>query len=242
MQPTVQLFITCILDTLYPRTCQSVVNVLQRLGVEVGIPPGQTCCGQPAFNAGMRPQARQVAEHTIKVFEKTSGAIIVPSGSCASMIKHQYPLLFAGDPKWLGRARGLSERIYEFTEYLVDVLGVEDVGARYPGKVTYHSSCHLLREMGINRQPRVLLSHVRDLEFVELPEAQECCGFGGVFSIEHPEVSAEMLKRKISNLETSQAPVVVSADAGCITHINGGLRRMGLPQKAVYIAEILDSR
>lgn len=216
--------------------------MLTGLGVKVSIPPGQTCCGQPAFNAGMRPQARTVAEHTIRVFERTSGPIVIPSGSCAGMIKHHYPQLFAGDPRWQRRAEELAARVYEFSEYIVDVLGVTDVGARLPARVTYHSSCHLLREMGIVSQPRLLLSHVREMDFVELPDSRECCGFGGVFSLEHPEVSAEMMKRKIASIQSTQAQLVVSCDAGCITHINGGLSRLSLPQKAVHLAEILDSR
>lgn len=240
--PQANLFITCILDTIYPRACEAVVKVLERVGVQVSIPQGQTCCGQPAFNAGMRLEARTVAEHTVKVLEKSPGDIVVPSGSCAGMIKHQYPVLFADDPKWLPRAQEISARTYEFSEYLVDILGIADVGARFPGKITYHSSCHLLREMGIDRQPRLLLANVREAEFVELSGTQECCGFGGVFSVEHPEVSAEMLKRKIANFQSTQAPVVVSCDSGCITHINGGLNRLGLPQRAIYIAEVLNSR
>jgi len=240
MSETIQLFITCILDTLYPEIGEAVVRVLQRADVKVEFPSTQTCCGQPAFNAGMRVQARLSAIHNIQVFEKTRGPIVVPSGSCTSMIRHGYLELFSDDPQWQPRARSLAERTYELTEFLVDYLGVTDLGARFPGKLTYHSSCHLLRELGIDRQPRTLLAAVREAEFVELPQTEECCGFGGAFSVEHPEISTAMLERKIANIEASEAPLVVSCDAGCLTNINGGLHRQGKSQRVAYIAEILD--
>ena len=241
MAETVQLFITCIVDTLYPEIGEAVVRVLERAGAAVAFPAAQTCCGQPAFNAGMRLQARQMAIHTIQVFESAPGPIVIPSGSCAAMIRHSYPDLFADDPAWLRRAQAIAGRTYEFCEYLVDRLGVTDMGARFPGKITYHSSCHLLRELGVDRQPRLLLEAVRQAEFVELPNTAECCGFGGVFSIEHPELSAAMLSRKIDSIESSGAPVVISCDAGCLTNINGGLHRQGKPQRALHIAEVLAS-
>jgi L-lactate dehydrogenase complex protein LldE len=242
MAEMVQLFITCILDTLYPDIAESVCRVLEKAGAVLSVPPGQTCCGQPAFNAGMRAQARRMAIHTIQAFETAPGAVVVPSGSCAAMIRHSYPELFASDPEWLPRAKALAGRTYELTEYLVDVLGVINLGAYYQGKLTYHASCHLLRELGVERQPKALLAQVQGAELVELPESQECCGFGGVFSLEHPEVSAAMLERKLSNIEASGAPIVVSCDAGCITNINGGLHRQGKTQRAVHIAEILDTQ
>ena len=240
MPKVVQLMITCILDTFYPATGEAVVRVLERAGVEVQVPRWQTCCGQPAFNAGLRRDARRMAQHTIEAFEKAPGDVVIPSGSCAGMIRHQYAELFAGDPAWLPRARALAQRTYELSEYLVDVLGVTDLGARVPGKITYHSSCHLLREMGIDRQPRLLLASVQQVELVELPGTQECCGFGGVFSVEHPEISAAMVERKIASLESTGAGAVVACDAGCIANINGALRRRGKAPQAVYIAEILD--
>lgn len=240
MAKTVQLFVTCIIDTLYPETGEAVVRVLQRVGVEVSYPPGQTCCGQPAFNAGLRAQARKMAIQTIKAFESYPGPVVVPSGSCAAMIRHSYTELFTQDPSWLIKAQALAERTYELTEYLVDVLGVTDLNARFDGKLTYHSSCHLLRGMGVDHQPRALLAEVRGAELIELPGTTECCGFGGVFSIEHPEISAAMLERKLANLEASGAPIVVSCDAGCVTNINGGLHRRHRNQRAVHIADILD--
>lgn len=239
MSTTVQFFVTCIIDTLYPEIGKAVVQVLQRVGKKVEFTPEQTCCGQPAFNAGLRDQARPIAIQTIKAFEKTRGDIVIPSGSCASMIRHHYSELFEHDPIWRERAQAFAERVYEFSEYLVDRLGIEDVGARFPHKITYHSSCHLLRELGVDRQPRLLLANVRAAEFVELPHTTDCCGFGGVFSVEHPELSAAMLERKISNIDASGAPYVVTCDAGCMTNINGGLHRLRKSQRAIHIAEVL---
>lgn len=240
MPKTAQLFITCIIDTLYPEIGEAVVRVLQRAGAMVEFPRGQTCCGQPAFNAGMRADACKMAMHTIKIFEATSGDIVIPSGSCAAMVRHGYLELFAEDDAWLRRAKNLADRTYELSEYIVDRLGVTDLGASLEAKLTYHSSCHLLRDLGVDRQPRELLHCLRNAEFVELPYTQECCGFGGVFSIEHPEISSEMLERKISNIEQTNASFVVSCDAGCITNINGGLQRKGNLVRAVHIAEVLD--
>ena len=240
MSPTVQLLITCLLDSLYPDTAESVVRVLERAGAQVECPSGQTCCGQPAFNAGMRAQARPMAIQMIRTFENTTGDVVVPSGSCAGMIKHGYPELFADDAQWLPRARALAARTYEFTQYLVDVLGITDLSAHFPATVTYHSSCHLLREMNIRRQPRLLLEAVKEARFVELPNSEECCGFGGVFSAEHAQISSEILKRKIEAITASGAPWIVACDAGCITNINGGLHRMGKSPRAIHIADVLD--
>lgn len=247
MVKQIQLFITCIMDTLYPDVGKAVVAVLERSGAKIEFPAGQTCCGQPAFNAGMRLQAREMAIHTIQVFEASPAPVVIPSGSCAAMVRHSYLELFKDEPAWLKRAEALAERTYEFSEFLVDVQGATDFGARFTGPVTYHSSCHLLRELGVDRQPRALLANVEDaryadgrsLEFHELPFTNDCCGFGGVFSVEHAHISAAMLERKISNIEAAHAPVVVVGDAGCMTHINGGLHRKRKTQRVVHIAEIL---
>jgi L-lactate dehydrogenase complex protein LldE len=238
---TIQLFITCLIDTLQPQIGEAVVKVLEKSGVKVSFPEGQTCCGQPAFNAGMRSEARKTAEHTIRVFEASPDPIIIPSGSCAAMLRHSYLELFAEDPAWLQRAEALADRTYEFTEFLVDVLGVTDLGAYYPGSLTYHPSCHLYRSLGIDRQPRILLENVRGVEFIELPSQFECCGFGGVFSVKHPEISSEMMDRKIANIESTHASTVVVCDTGCLIHIGGGIHRKKKPQKVMHIAEILAS-
>lgn len=240
MSETVQLFVTCIIDTLYPETGEAVVRVLRRAGAQVEFPLEQTCCGQPAFNAGMRAQARQVAQYTIRIFEATSGWIVIPSGSCAAMIRHGYLELFRNDPTWYPRAMKMAERTVELTEFLVDKLRVVDLGARFPAKLAYHSSCHLSRDLGVTRQPRQLLAAVKEAKLVELPEGQDCCGFGGLFSIEHSAVSAAMLDRKIKNIEQSGAEMVVACDSGCLSHINGGLHRMGLRPCGLHIADVLD--
>ena len=242
MTETVQLFITCLVDTFFPEIGEAMVRVLNRAGVRVEFPPDQTCCGQPAFNAGLRREARPLAEHTIRVFERTEGAVIIPSGSCAAMVRKGYPELFKDDPVWLKRAEALAKRTYEFCEYLVDVRGATDSNANWQGTLTYHPSCHLMRALGVDRQPRALLKAVQGAEIVELPDEEDCCGFGGVFSVEHPELSAEFLKRKIASLEKSGAPTLVVADTGCLMHIMGGLSRQGKSQRVVHIAEVLDSR
>lgn len=238
----IQLFITCLVDSFYPQTGQAIVDIFRRLGLDVDFAPDQTCCGQPPFNAGLRAEARPIVEHTIRVFEKTTGVIVMPSGSCAHMFKHGYVELFQDDPVWLPRAQALGKRVFEFTEYLVDQLDVTDVGAQWDGTLTYHPSCHLLRSMNIDEQPRALLANVTGVTLVELAEADSCCGFGGIFSVEHPELSAEWLKRKITNLEETKAPTLVVAEAGCLMHIAGGLHRQKKKQKVMHIAEILNHR
>jgi L-lactate dehydrogenase complex protein LldE len=237
---TVQFFITCLVDSFFPKTGESVVDILHRLGIGVDFAREQTCCGQPAFNAGLRKDARAIAEHTIKVFENTTGDIVTPSGSCAHMFRHNYPELFEGDSVWYPRAKALAARIYEFSEYLVDKLGVTDVGAKWDGLLTYHPSCHTLRGINVDKQPRALLANVQGATLVELPHAEECCGFGGIMSVEHPELSAEWLKRKISNLEMTQSPTLVVTDAGCLMHIAGGLNRQKKSQRVMHIAEVLN--
>lgn len=238
----VQLFITCLIDSFYPQTGEAVVDIFRRLGVSVDFAPDQTCCGQPNFNAGLRAEARPIAQHTLRVFEKTDGDIVTPSGSCAHMFKHGYLELFEDDPVWLPRAQAFAKRVYEFSEYLVDRLEVTDLGAHWDGMLTYHPSCHTLRGMNIDRQPRALLANVRGAQMVELPHGEECCGFGGIFSMEHPELSAEWLKRKVTNLESTHSPTLVVTDAGCLMHIAGGLHRQNKAQKVLHIAEILNSR
>lgn len=239
---TVQLFITCLVDSFYPETGEAIVSILRRLGLSVEFPRDQTCCGQPPFNAGLRAEARPIVEHTIRVFEKTKGDIVIPSGSCAHMIKHGYAELFQDEPAWLSRAQAMGNRVFEFTEYIVDRLGITDLGARWDGILTYHPSCHTLRGMKIDRQPRALLSKVKGAHLVELPHAEECCGFGGIFSVEHPELSAEWLKRKIGNLEIIQSPTLVVTEAGCLMHIRGGLHRQNKGQRVMHIAEVLNQR
>jgi L-lactate dehydrogenase complex protein LldE len=234
-----QLFITCLADTFHPQTGEAIVSILRRLGLSVDFPAAQTCCGQPSFNAGLRAETRPLAQHMIRTFEAAPGDIVCPSGSCTHMLRHNYPELFADDPAWLARSKALATRTYEFAEYLVDVLGVTDVGARWDGTLTYHPSCHLLRGLGIDRQPKALLANVRGAQLVELPEAESCCGFGGVFSAAHPELSAEFLKRKMDNLDATGAPTLVVAETGCIMHMAGGLHRAAKSQRVLHLAEVL---
>lgn len=237
---TVQLFVTCLVDSFFPKTGEAVVDILHRLGIGVDFAHEQTCCGQPAFNAGLRKDARAIAEHTIKVFENTTGDIVTPSGSCAHMFRHNYPELFEGDSIWYPRAEALSARTYEFTEYLVDKLGIADVSAKWDGLLSYHPSCHTLRGINVDKQPRALLANIQGAKLIELPHAEECCGFGGIMSVEHPELSAEWLKRKISNLEMTKSPTLVVTDAGCLMHIAGGLNRQKKSQRVMHIAEVLN--
>ena len=237
--PSVQLFITCLTDSFFPETGEAIVDIFSRLGIRVDFTPEQTCCGQPQFNAGLRADARAIAEHTIKILEKTSGDIVTPSGSCAHHFRHNLLELFEGDAEWYPRAESFGKRVYEFTEYLVDKLNVTDLGATWNGSLTYHPSCHTLRGLNVDKQPRLLLQNVQGATLVQLPNEQECCGFGGVMSVEHPELSAEWLKRKISNLQSTNSPTLVVTDAGCLMHIMGGLKRQGKSQRVMHIAEIL---
>jgi L-lactate dehydrogenase complex protein LldE len=233
----VQLFVTCLIDSMFPEIGEAVVEVLARAGVRVEIPSNQTCCGQPPFNAGFHQDAARIARHTIEVFSGTQGPLIIPSGSCAAMIRHGYQELFINDPVWLPKAKTLSARTYELSEFLVDQLGVLDIGAHYEGRLAYHPSCHLLRELGVDRQPWTLLQHVEGPELVRLPA--ECCGFGGVFAVDQHEISGEMLKRKMTKVEVSGADVVVGCDVSCLMHIEGGLRHVGSPVRCAHLAQIL---
>lgn len=235
----VQLFITCMVDSLYPDVGTAVVAVLERLGVDVEFPAAQTCCGQPGFNGGFQAEAKRLALHHLDVFEKSDAPVIVPSGSCAAMVIHRYPELFADDPPNLARARALAARTYEFSQFLVDVLGVTDLGASFNGSVTYHPSCHLSRELGVTAPPRQLLARVQGADVRELPHAEECCGFGGLFSIKHDLISAAMLDKKLENVQASGATTIVGCDMSCLLHMAGGLARDGSAVRCLHLAEIL---
>ncbi len=245
----VALFVTCMVDMIYPAVGMATAELLERLGVEAIFPPEQTCCGQPAFNAGYRDEARTLAERFIDIFEPLirSGqvdAIVAPSGSCATMTSHFYPVLFEEQPTspQYQRAQALAAVTFELTEFLVDVLGVTDVGSRFQGKVTYHACCHLLRELGVDAQPRQLLANIPGAEIVALNGAEECCGFGGLFSIKNAGISTAMGQRKTRNLAESDADVVAMCDVSCMTHINGLLDRQAQRCHAVHIAEVLNSQ
>jgi L-lactate dehydrogenase complex protein LldE len=237
--PQAQLFITCLGEQFYTSTLQNMVRLLERLGVQLSFPPDQTCCGQPLFNNGFEEKARQVALTTLHAFSKSDSPVVGPSGSCVSMIKHHYLELFpVGTPEH-ELARALSARTYEFTEYLVHVLEVTDLGAVYPHKVTYHASCHALREMGLREEARLLLSAVKGLELVPLQEEEVCCGFGGAFSVTFPEVSRSMLENKVKQILASGADTVVTTEPGCLMNIAGGLRSLGASVRALHIIDVL---
>lgn len=234
----VSLFITCLVDQFAPQVGVSMVGVLKRLGVRVNFPAAQTCCGQPAFNSGFTNEARDLAARFIAIFED-SEYVVAPSGSCASMTRVYYPELFKTDAAMFGRAESLASRTYEFTEFLVNVLGVEDVGARYDGKVALHQSCHLLRELNVRSEPVRLLKAVRGIELVELERAEMCCGFGGLFSIKYPHISTGILQDKLDAIQASGADTVVASDLGCLMQIAGGMSRKGQAAKTMHIAELL---
>jgi L-lactate dehydrogenase complex protein LldE len=237
----VSLFITCLVDQFFPEVGMSMVSVLRRLGVEVDFPTAQTCCGQPAFNSGFSSEARELARRFIGIFEN-SEYIVAPSGSCTSMVRVFYKELFNDDPEWQKRAESLASRTYEFTEFVVDILGVDDVGASYRGKVALHQSCHLLRELNVRTEPQRLLKSVKGIELVELERSDACCGFGGLFSIKYPEISSGILEDKIGSVEKSGADVLVACDVGCLMHIAGGLSRQDKATRTMHIAELLAKR
>ena len=217
----------------------AAVDVLERLGYAVDFPEKQTCCGQPAFNTGYREEAQQVACQCLEVL-RDAEYIVVPSGSCASMITHHYPELFAGDSKRLEETRRLAPRVWEFSKFLIEVAGAEDVGARYDGVVTFHDSCHGLRELNIKEGPRRLLSRVKGLTLREMDIPEECCGFGGTFSVKFGEISTRLADDKCRHVEASGADAVVLGDLGCMLNIEGRLRRRGhASTQVLHIAEVL---
>lgn len=237
MGQRVSIFVTCVVDQLFPQMGIAMVDVLERLGYAVEFREDQTCCGQPAFNSGFRDEARYVAQHFIDVF---AGAqyIVLPSGSCASMIKHHYLELFPDD---IG-VRHLHDRVWEFSEFLLNVAGVDDVGARLEDVVTYHDACHSLRELGIKNGPRQLLANVRGLELREMDAAEECCGFGGTFSVKFPGISGGMARTKIESIQRTGARTLVSADPSCLMQLQGAIHRAGLPIRTMHLAEVLAAR
>jgi len=236
---TVTLFIQCLVDGIYPEVGEAVVGIFRKLGVNLTCPTRQTCCGQPAFNSGYQGEARVAAKRFIEIFESAE-AIVCPSGSCVTMVRHHYPQLFADDAAWLQRAQDVAAKTFELTEYLVDILGVvDDLGAHYTGVITYHDSCHLLRNLRIKEQPRSLLRKISGAEFVEMNDSDRCCGFGGSFSFKYADISAAMAEDKVSNIIASGADTVVGCDMGCLMNIQGMLSRKGSSIKAMHIAQLL---
>ena len=237
----VALFIPCYVDQIYPEVGVSVVRVLRRLGVEVTYPEGQTCCGQPAFNSGFLSEARGVAHHFFDVFEKEDfDYIVCPSGSCATMVSHYYSFIFKESSEER-RTEAVVPKVREFSDFLVNVLGVKDLGARYGGNAVFHCGCHQRRELGLLEEPRELLREVDGLSLLDWENEELCCGFGGTFAVKMPDVSTAMADEKIKALEKSGADTLVSGDSSCLMHLAGRLRRTGQDTLVLHLAQILDS-
>ena len=237
----VSLFVTCIVDMVYPETGMSVVDILEHLGIQVDFPMQQTCCGQPAFNAGHRADAKTVAKQFLKAF-KDAEVIVAPSGSCAAMVRHEYPVLFTPeDGDLYEQAQRIASITWEFTEFLVEGLGIERLDLSLPTKETFaiHDACHGLRVLGLGESARRLLHNMKNAELIELEEANVCCGFGGLFSVKMPDVSNAMLTNKVDNINASTADTIVTGDVSCMTQMNGGLSRKKSGKQVQHIANVL---
>ncbi|MGI8715679.1 MAG: (Fe-S)-binding protein [Solirubrobacteraceae bacterium] len=239
----VSLFITCFNDTLFPRTGQAVVELLERLGHQVEFPIEQTCCGQMHGNSGFQDEATTLMRRFVRIFGAAE-VIVSPSGSCTAMVREQYPQLAqrTGDEGLLREVHALGERTHELSELLVDVLGVTDLGAVFPHRVTYHPTCHSARLLQVGDKPLRLLRAVRDIDLVELPEALECCGFGGTFAVKNADTSTAILTDKLRHVLDTRAEVVVAGDNSCLMHIGGGLSRQRAGVRTMHLAEVLASR
>jgi L-lactate dehydrogenase complex protein LldE len=233
----IQLFRTCLIDSFFKNTLLAIIATLEAAGLDVDMPSEQTCCGQPAYNAGFWGEARKIAQHTIRTFEATEGTIVVPSGSCAHMIRHGYPRIFQGDQEWEPRTRELASRTYEWSEFIVEILGVKGFVSAFTGTIAYHPSCHLLRGLHVHHPPISLLENSFEESQVFILD-EECCGFGGVFAVEHPDLSTTILDRKIDQILSTQADIVTGCDISCLMQIEGRLRRMGSKVRCVHLAEL----
>lgn len=236
---TVQLFITCMGENLLPEVVEKMVLLLERLGVRCEFPEKQTCCGQPFFNSGFQAEGREMARRWMRAFADTEGHIVAPSGSCVEFVKHRYPGMFPVGSAEHERAVLIAGRVLEFSQYLVNVLKVTDVGASFPHRVVSHYPCHLTRGLGVRSEPLELLRAVRGLELVALDESETCCGFGGIFSVVYPEVSKAMMETKVKNIVASGAEVVVVSEPGCLVNIRGGLVKAASRVRAMHLVEIL---
>jgi len=234
----VALFVTCLVDLFSPRIGLAAVKLLRRLGVEPDFPAAQTCCGQPAFNAGYRHEARGLARRFLEVFEQYDW-LVAPSGSCAAMVREHYPALFREDQELGRRFSALGHRTLELSQFLTEVCQVASTGARFPHAVTYHDSCHALRSLGVREGPRRLLRSVEGIDFRELPDSEVCCGFGGTFAVKFPEISLAMADDKIARIESTGAEFVVATDGSCLMHLGGALARRGSPVRTLHLAEVL---
>ncbi len=233
----VSLFVTCLVDLLYPEVGESAVALLEHAGVGVDFPASQTCCGQPPFNSGFHDDARRLARTMLDAFEDAD-AVVSPSGSCAAMVRRYYPHLFHGRPEQ-ARANALAAKTYELTEFLVDVAGVARVPGAWRGSVTYHDSCHGLRELGLRGQGRQLVTGIEGVELIEMARPDMCCGFGGTFSVRLPDVATAMADDKIAQTEATGAAVMVTGDSGCLMHIAGRMSRTGSKVRPMHVATFL---
>ncbi len=236
-QPRVGLFVTCLVDIIRPRVGFAAVKLLEEAGCTVVV-PSQTCCGQPAYNAGDRATAKALARQAIETFADCE-YVVAPSGSCGGMLAKHYPELFAGEPEMAAKAERFAEKTHELVSFLVDVMKVGEVQARYDGIVAYHDSCAGLRELGVKDQPRLLLTSVKGLTLVEIEEAETCCGFGGLFATKYGELSNAIVARKAADIEKAKVGAVLAGDLGCLLNIAGKLQREGSPVKARHVAEVL---
>jgi L-lactate dehydrogenase complex protein LldE len=237
-RPTVALFITCLVDLFRPTIGFAAVKLLEAAGCRVEVPPGQTCCGQPAYNSGDRVDAQVLARQAIAKFEGYD-YVVAPSGSCAGMLRLHYPRLLGEDAAWAPRAAAFAGKVHELVEFLVDVRGVKGVAAQFAGTVTYHDSCSSLRELGVKRQPRALLKSVSGLHLTELRGTEECCGFGGTFCIKYPDISNAIATKKAAAIAATGAGTVLAGDLGCLLSIAGKLKREGSAVESRHVAEVL---
>ncbi len=235
----VSLFVTCLVDQFFPAVGLAAAEVLERCGLAVEFPEAQTCCGQPAFNSGFHQEARRVARVWLRAFADAE-AVVSPSGSCVSMVRHGFPELFRDKPGELAQAQALAARTYEFSEFLVNVMGREDVGApAWPGPATYHESCHLARELKVREQPRRLLARVAGLELREMERADDCCGFGGTFAVKFGPLSAALADEKLRAVAATGAGHLIACDMSCLMHLEGRARRAGLSLRCLHLAQVL---
>lgn len=238
----VALFVTCLVDALFPDVGKATVRLLERLGHEVVVPSGQTCCGQMHVNTGYQGQALPLVRNHVDAFERAD-VIVAPSGSCAGSVRHQHADVARkhGDPKLAEAAEGTAERTFELSEFLVDVLGVTDVGAYFPHRVTYHPTCHSLRMLKVRDKPLQLLRAVEGIDLVELPGAETCCGFGGTFALKNSATSTAMLGDKTSAVLSTRADVLTAGDSSCLMHIGGGLSRLRSGVRTLHLAQVLEN-
>jgi L-lactate dehydrogenase complex protein LldE len=234
-----QLFPTCLIDEFYPEVGEAVVEILERSGYRVEVPLDAICCGQPAFNSGFHDEARRVIRHTLGILSQAEGSIVIPSGSCTAMMVHQAPDLFREEPETRRMAKEVAARCHELSQFLVEIALLDLSGCRFSARVAYHPSCHLSRGLGVRSQPLSLLEGIKGLSLVPFPDFEECCGFGGIFSVKMPEISSAMMRKKIDAIAQASPDILVSCDMGCLTHIGGGLHRKGSSIEVHHLAQVI---